>query len=103
MPLLSDFGREMHNNFVQPDGMSYFGLPRQSGPACRPLTQGVDALFQDYRGGSQGPLEFDFGGTASPLLSEDKLSYAMLSPFAPFVFQRSFKRPKGNKAVLWNE
>lgn len=63
MPLFNDFPREMHTNFVQPDSMgSYYGVPRQSGPPCRPLLQGVDALFQDYRGGSQGPLEFDFGG-----------------------------------------
>ena len=68
LPLYSDFGREVQNNFVQPDGVSYYGMPRQNGPPSRPLIQGVDALFQDYRGGSQGPLEFDFGGTFLPLL-----------------------------------
>lgn len=75
MPLYTDFGREMQSNFVQPDGMSYYGIPRQMGPPCRPLTQGVDALFQDYRGGSQGPLEFDFGGVFLSLHSRCKTRF----------------------------
>ena len=70
LPLFSDFGRDMQRNFVRPDGMSYYGIPRQMGPPCPPLTQGVDALFQDYRGGSQGPLEFDFGGVFSRYISD---------------------------------
>lgn len=71
-PIYSEFGRDVQANFGQQDGLSYYGIPRQIGPQSRPLIQGVDALFQDYRGGSQGPLEFDFNGTTRPLLRRTK-------------------------------
>ena len=51
-----------HSDFVQNSTLSAYGNPRQNSQADRPMLQGVDALFQDYRGGSRGPLEFDFGG-----------------------------------------
>lgn len=56
-------------NYLQSNSLSVYGGTQQSYQQDLPVLHGVDALFQDYRGGSQGPLEFDFGGMSSAYFS----------------------------------